>query len=213
MPRFIYYNSNPPPVASTVTYLGSGTSFNIGAARPDCVIVALGFLGNDGAATMSSMTIGGVAGTILYNPTASDNLGMAYRNVTTGGTITIAASPTFAFYYAYMINGLTNNTAYSSNSAAASGTTITTTVATPTSLPCAIINMARSRGSQTTRTLTATGAISGSPTLNVSLNTAGGANPSLMVGYGVATGLGGNVTMVDTANAWSSGLGFTASFY
>lgn len=211
MTNFIYINRNPAPVVSTVTYLGQGNSFNIGVARPDCLIVTCGFTENDSASGSSAWAIAGVTGTLVYGGSSSDRMAMVYRNVTTGGTISTGG---LGFNFAWMINGLTNNTLFTSNLAGNSGGTITTTVSTPTGVASCIINMARSMGSFGSNTLTASGAgYGGTATLNFAANTGGGGNPGIMGGFVRTNGLGGNVAVVDTASGWSAGLGLSATFY
>lgn len=202
--------ANNPPIQ--ITYLGTnGTGLSIGPARPDRIIVAIGYGENDAGGAMSSCTFSGSAGTIIYNPTISDSFGMAYKVVSSGTSCDVSISQ-FGFIRAeyYMITGIKAGY-HGGSSGSSSGTSLGITVGTPAQ-ECALIMGSRSRSSNGSFNAYATGGTTGM-TLNHGFNHAGGGNPSCWASSGYGDRSGSNVTATHSGSgAYDSGYGFCAVF-
>jgi len=201
---------NDPPLI--ITYLGTnGTGLAIGPARSDRYIVAIGYGENDAAGSMTSCTFDGAAGTIIYSPSRSDSFGMAYKQVTTGTTVTVSISQ-FGFSRAefYMITGVKTGL-YGSTANSSSGTSLSCSNATPTG-KVALIMGAASRDLNGSFTATAVGGAT-NVVLNHSGNFGGGGNPSWWAasGYTDKSGSSSGISC-NGSSAFSSGVGVIAAF-
>lgn len=190
-----------------ITYLGtSGAGLPIGPARSDRFVVAIGYGENDAGGSMSSVTFDGNAGTIAYGPTSSDSIGVAYRQITTGTTVTVAITQ-FGLVAAryYLVTGARTGF-FSSASNSSSSTTLAVSSTTPTSR-AGIIAAARSRNSSGSFSATAGGSATG-VVLDSSGNLGGGGNPSIWAasGYTDASGASATINLNGSSN-FDSGLG------
>lgn len=69
----------------TITYLGTNpVGLPIGPARPDRILVAIGYSENDSPGGISSVTFNGAAGTIIDSPNMSDTFSMSYKELPSG---------------------------------------------------------------------------------------------------------------------------------
>lgn len=195
-----------------VTYLGTnGTGLSIGPARPDRIIVAIGFGENDAGGSMSSVTFGGVAGTILYSPTVSDSFGMAYKYVTTGTTVDVSIGQYgLVRTEFYMITGV--KTGFHGGAAVSgAGSTLTCTIGSIPAQQCAAIQASRSRNSNSSWNAYS---ISGMANMNLDrgYNHAGGGNPSFWTSSGLSDLSGSDISTVHSGAGHSDGLGYCAVF-
>lgn len=192
----------------TITYLGTNpTGLPIGPARPDRIIVAIGYGENDAGGSMTSCTFNAVAGTIINSPTLADSFGMAYKYVTTGTTCDVAITQYGLVRYAfYMITGVK-----SGYYGGASGYSPAALVLP--AQPCAIIHGVRNRHFNGSGFgAYATGPNTKSHQLDLGINHAGGGNPAIWAASGYSSGVAGTYNAY-TTGAFSDVYGFAAVFY
>lgn len=183
-----------------ITYLGNNPiGLPIGPARPDRIVVAIGYGENDAGGNASSVTFNGVAGTIIASPVISDSFSLSYKFVTTGTTCDVAITQYGLVQYAfYLITGVKTGL---HSSAAGAGLSQPGTPASPS----VIVHAARDRNFNGSGFgAYATGA-SKSHQLDFGVNRGGGGNPAFWAASGYGDSSGG------TYNAYLTG-GFTDSY-
>lgn len=190
-----------------ITYLGTNpTGLPIGPARPDRIIVAIGYGENDAGGGMSSCTFNGVSGTIEVGPVLSDSFGMAWKYVTTGTTCDVAISQYGLVGYAfYMITGVQTGLYTKSFGASLAQP------GTPAH-PSAVIHAARDRGFNGSGFgAYATGA-SKSHQLDLGYNRGGGGNPAFWSASGYGDSSGGTYNAYLTGS-FSDSYGYALVFH
>lgn len=196
-----------------ITYLGTGvTGVNIGPARSDRIIVAIGIGENDAAGSMSGATFNAAAGTVIYGPTRSDSFGMAYKNVPTGTTVDVVVTQFgLQVVHLYMITGYkVGFDNFAANTSA--GTTLSCAVTTPAA-DCAIIAGAQSSFPASFSAHTSSGDVKpGSMTFDSTGNTAGGSNPSWAVSHATGNKTGAGATITANCAGFAAGVGCVAVF-
>lgn len=191
-----------------VTYLGTGGGpFNIGPARADRIIATFFLSENDGAATLNSVTIGGVSATLDYAPTVEDPMGFAHAVVPSGTTASISSSGAGA-QASYMITGLANNTKFSDNATSGSSN-IAQSLSVPSSFS---VVLCCARGRTGTAPFTCTGSgTAASMVADATQNNGGGSNPAWVVGHAIAYDT--DTVTITEVGSFSSGLGYSICFY
>ncbi|RVD16857.1 MAG: hypothetical protein EOS73_25425 [Mesorhizobium sp.] len=137
----------PPPTGPTVTFIGTFTdkltpdphtaTVNVGAAGTKLVVICPHSLRNAGAQrTIVSVSIDGTNGTLAGQNGINDGVnegtqtGIAYREISTGGNITVvvdwSAVHSFAAFDAYTITGYVSNTHDDVKTATGNNPTIST---------------------------------------------------------------------------------------
>lgn len=201
-----------PPV---ITYLGTGLGpFAIGDARPDRMIVVFDFNESDASAALASVTIGGIAATLINNPTMPDPMGAAFAVVPTGTTVSISKTGGGGGggQEVYMITGLVNNAVFHSATTGGAGPILTVATITPSGFSV-VLAAARSRTSNGVYTVNAGGTIAGTGVVGNQGNFGGGSSPSRIVASASASSAGAAPISLIGAGSYSTGYAFAASFH